>query len=147
MEIYKGYQAPNLMHNLKFYMKQAIELNGFPMILEAIDRSLQELEVNDEDYLKDPELLKIILSNEKKSIIDPYSKEIGLKISQVATKKYGLKLVKNRCACPLHGGINKTSLSFDDERNTFFCFSCGEKGDLFTFIKKMEEINGNKKTS
>lgn len=54
--------------------------------------------------------------------------------------KFGLKLVKNRCACIFHKGENKTSLSFDNKTNTFYCFSCGVKGDVIEFYRKMSEV-------
>jgi len=66
-----------------------------------------------------------------------------LKITEVA-KKYGLKVKHNKVVCPFHDDTDP-SLSLSDEKNVFFCHGCHAKGDVITFIKKMEGKNGNKK--
>ena len=67
-------------------------------------------------------------------------KEKGLTISLVARKRYGLELTKGRCKCPFHDGENKTSLTLNDKKNRFKCWSCGASGNLVKFIKMMEEL-------
>lgn len=62
----------------------------------------------------------------------------NLKITDVA-KDYGLKIKGNKCICPFHDD-KEPSLSFSDEKNVFNCFGCSAKGDVVTFIKKIEEI-------
>ena len=44
--------------------------------------------------------------------------------------------------CPFHGGGNERTPSFAiNEKDGFYhCFSCGESGDMFTFIMKMEHL-------
>jgi len=42
--------------------------------------------------------------------------------------------------CPFHDDINP-SLSMRKDNGVFFCFGCGEKGDLITFIQKYEKIS------
>jgi hypothetical protein len=64
----------------------------------------------------------------------------NLKITDVA-KKYGLEVKKDKCVCPFHADKDP-SLSFNDEKNVFYCFGCGSKGDIIEFIRMMEELNG-----
>jgi DNA primase len=41
--------------------------------------------------------------------------------------------------CPFH--VDKTpSFSVSEEKGLFYCFSCGESGDVFDFIVKLEGI-------
>lgn len=42
--------------------------------------------------------------------------------------------------CPFHDEQVK-SLNFDLEKDIFFCFGCGAKGDIVDFVKKLESIN------
>jgi len=44
-----------------------------------------------------------------------------------------------RCACPIHGGSNKTSFSVASDDQSWKCFTgCDSGGDIFTFVEKME---------
>jgi DNA primase len=45
--------------------------------------------------------------------------------------------VNYKARCPFH---NEKTASFhiSPERQTYYCFGCGEKGDAFTFVEKME---------
>lgn len=45
---------------------------------------------------------------------------------------------KNRIPCPLHNGKDY-NFSFNDK--VFFCFVCGEKGNIFSFVMKMFGLN------
>jgi len=57
--------------------------------------------------------------------------------SYLTLKKAGSNLKAN---CPFHG--EKTpSFMVSPERQTFKCFGCGEGGDVFTFIEKMEGLD------
>ena len=44
--------------------------------------------------------------------------------------------------CPFHGGGNERTPSFAlNEKDGFYhCFGCGESGDMFTFVMKMEHL-------
>jgi len=45
-----------------------------------------------------------------------------------------------KARCPFHK--EKTpSFNVSPERGTYYCFGCGEKGDIFTFIEKMEGVD------
>ena len=41
-----------------------------------------------------------------------------------------------RIRCPIHGSDNQLSLSINSAESTFFCHSCGEKGDLLELYKQ-----------
>ena len=45
--------------------------------------------------------------------------------------------------CPFHGGGNERTPSFaiNDKDGFYHCFGCGESGDMFTFVEKMEHLN------
>ena len=82
-----------------------------------------------------------------KKAIKLANKELAsqVKITEIATK-YGLKVEKNKAVCPFHGDSDP-SLSFSDSKGVFNCFGCGERGNILTFIKKMEELkNGEYRT-
>ena len=53
--------------------------------------------------------------------------------------KGGSKWVK----CPFHGGGNERtpSCKLDDDRGTFYCFSCKESGDIFSLVMKKEGLD------
>ena len=39
-----------------------------------------------------------------------------------------------RSPCPLHGGSNPTSFAVFPDSNRYYCFSCGESGDIISFV-------------
>ena len=44
------------------------------------------------------------------------------------------------CCCPLHG--EKTpSFKVNEARQTFHCFGCHAKGDVFDFVKEVERVD------
>src|SRR3989344_86656 len=45
-----------------------------------------------------------------------------------------------RAKCPFH---NEKSASFyvSQDRGTYYCFGCGEKGDIFSFIERYEGLD------
>ena len=45
-----------------------------------------------------------------------------------------------RARCPFH---NEKSASFyvSPDRGTYYCFGCGEKGDVFSFVEKYEGLD------
>ena len=45
--------------------------------------------------------------------------------------------------CPFHGGGNERTPSFaiNDRDGFYHCFGCGESGDMFTFVMKMEHLS------
>lgn len=51
-----------------------------------------------------------------------------------------LNIDNYKFVCPFHDDINP-SLSMRKDNGVFFCFGCGEKGDLITFIQKYEKIS------
>ena|SRR3990167_1977843 len=115
---------------------RAIEVYG--MIEQAL------AEISDEQWLehKYPKGLSI---KKKKSVIKINLKNAAtrkaindnLKITDVA-EEYGIIVKNEKALCPFHND-KEASLSFSNEKNVFNCFGCGAKGDIITFIKKMEE--------
>lgn len=82
-----------------------------------------ELPVIDKDRKKDLKAIKIAGK---------------LPITEVA-RNYGLKVRGTMAICPFHADKDP-SLSFSDEKGVFNCFGCGVKGDIFTFIRLMEDL-------
>jgi hypothetical protein len=60
-------------------------------------------------------------------------------ISELLSKYFGVKVnpkhSKQMVLCPWHQD-HQPSLSIDDEKGVFHCFSCGEKGNVITLLKK-----------
>ena len=58
-------------------------------------------------------------------------------------ERYGVELDKNgRCACPIHGGGNKTAFSVSNDGQTWKCHTkCDAGGDIFTFVERMEGVS------
>mgnify|MGYP000966897180 FL=1 len=67
---------------------------------------------------------------EKINIVDLIS-------SYVKVDKSGINY---KARCPFH---NEKTPSFfiSEERQTFYCFGCGEKGDIFSFVEKFESVD------
>jgi DNA primase len=57
--------------------------------------------------------------------------------------RLGFKVDKiNRCACPIHGGDNKTAFSIHSDGQGWHCHtSCDCGGDIFGFMEKYEKIS------
>lgn len=107
---------------------------------------LLELAIEDvanETWMGKPFEFEVI--EEKKEIkIDPKAKLLKdkIKITDIA-EMYGLKVKKNKAICPFHADSDP-SLSFSNDKGIFHCFGCGAKGDLVTFLRKLEELNEKK---
>ena len=41
--------------------------------------------------------------------------------------------------CPFHGDRHP-SLSVNEEKGSFVCYACGERGDVFAFVSKIENV-------
>ena len=59
---------------------------------------------------------------------------------------YGVQFSPNRrrqkIKCPIHGERNAScTLSLDADAEWFNCFSCGAKGDVYEFVKGMENCD------
>jgi DNA primase (bacterial type) len=50
---------------------------------------------------------------------------------------------KQKIVCPFHDDIN-ASLLLDLEEGSWFCFGCNRSGEVFDFVKNMEEKYGEK---
>jgi 5S rRNA maturation endonuclease (ribonuclease M5) len=49
---------------------------------------------------------------------------------------------KGRCACPIHGGDNKTAFSISSDKQTWKCHTkCDAGGDIFTLVERIEGIS------
>ena len=53
--------------------------------------------------------------------------------------KYGIKTKRTMFSCPFHG-VDKNP-SAKAYKNTYFCFSCGQKGDLIQFVEDYFNIS------
>jgi len=51
----------------------------------------------------------------------------------------GIHLKNGRCPCPIHGGSNPTSFSVSN--GLFYCFACGESGDVISLTQKLYGLN------
>lgn len=52
---------------------------------------------------------------------------------------YGISVNrKGFCICPFH---NERTASFKVYKDSFFCFGCGESGDIFTFVQNAENCD------
>jgi len=49
---------------------------------------------------------------------------------------YGLKSSRGMISCPFHGKDRHPSMKI--YRDGYKCFACGENGDIFSFVQKME---------
>lgn len=69
-----------------------------------------------------------------------YIKEIKSKITMndLIDKYVSIQPKRNRIPCPLHNGQDY-NFWFNDK--SFYCFVCGEKGDIFKFVEKLFNIN------
>jgi len=77
---------------------------------------------------------------EKKSF--PFLLKYNLSMSEVLDY-YKIKHDKRFALCPFHKDTNP-SLSFNDEKGIWNCFGCEAKGNVISFIKKMETLHEKK---
>ena len=54
----------------------------------------------------------------------------------IVTNRYGFRIRRGFIKCPFHKGDNSASLKIYDR--SFYCFGCGEGGDIFKFVQEME---------
>jgi len=114
---------------------------GSDVVFEIVGDVFEELAKPMEQRFKELGNIREILKEDKPNRKSNTKYTGKITISQLAEKRYGLKLdSNNRCACPLHKGKNKTSFMFNDDTNSFKCWSCGERGNMVHFVKLMEEI-------
>jgi len=43
--------------------------------------------------------------------------------------------------CPFHDDHNVGSAGFDEEEGVFYCFACGEGGNIYQFVSKLENCS------
>lgn len=54
-------------------------------------------------------------------------------------ERYGIRIDrKGFCKCPFH---NEKTGSMKIYKDSFYCFGCGQSGDIFTFVQKMDGIS------
>ena len=54
-------------------------------------------------------------------------------------EKYGIMIDrKGFCCCPFHKEKTGSMKVFKD---SYYCFGCGESGDIFTFVQKMDDVD------
>jgi DNA primase len=64
----------------------------------------------------------------------PIAEVVG---SYVKLERAGRNL---RARCPFHKE-RTPSFNVSPERGSYYCFGCGEKGDIFSFVEKMEGVD------
>lgn len=45
------------------------------------------------------------------------------------------------CQCVFHNGDNTASLSFNKEKQTYYCLGCKKRGNIFTFVKTYHKMS------
>lgn len=100
------------------------------------------------DHLKTKGVSEVLRKNK----LNIYLGEDGLRdkiISKLSFEevfnKYKIIYKGNKALCPFHTDKNP-SLSFNNERGLWNCFSCHKKGDIITMIKMLEEKNAEKRS-
>ena len=65
----------------------------------------------------------------------------SLSIREVIGRYTTLRRVADRWMglCPFHGDRHP-SLSVNEEKGSFVCYACGERGDVFAFVSKIEKV-------
>lgn len=80
---------------------------------------------------------------EEKRIIKTHYDLLNFSMSEIL-KYYKIKIKGKMALCPFHNDTDP-SLSFNDEKGLWKCFGCGAKGNVWTFVRKMEGLkNGDK---
>ena len=122
----------------KHLTRKLIQKGKFVLLESELERIMEEVADGQWTDFKIPKEKSNPMT--KKNLI----KAIGnnVRITEIA-KQYGLKFKGKIAVCPFHTD-KAPSLGFSDEKGVFNCFGCGAKGDVLTFIKMMEELNGNK---
>jgi len=64
-------------------------------------------------------------------------------------ESFGVELdLKGRCACPIHGGDNKSAFSVSGDKQSWKCHTkCDEGGDIFTLVEKLESLSSSESRS
>ena len=124
---------------LKNYIYNAIRDFGLPFVLYCVEQGITHLASTPEEWAKEFNLADMFAKKKMEKSQTNYTGKIT--ISQLAKERYGIESNSSlRTSCPFHEGAeNKTSFKFDDEKNRFKCWSCGEHGNMIRFIKLMEE--------
>jgi len=131
--------------------KCMIRTYGIIPVMEHIETCVEELANADWFENKYPKEIfkekkeRVSYGNERNKLRDLINTKLS--IIDVA-KNYNLDTdKKGKTTCPFHND-SEPSLILDDKKNIFHCFGCNAKGDLITFIKKMEELkSGDEKRS
>lgn len=125
----------------------------FSILHEAIEEQADK-EWFEKKWLVDGKLpLKRYKEKEKKyfnlmSTIRKHQRNMikkNIPIIEIA-QEYGLDVKGNKCVCPFHDDKDP-SLVFYPLTNSFHCFGCKKAGDVISFIRRMESLNDNNKTS
>lgn len=45
-----------------------------------------------------------------------------------------------RCRCPIHHGDNPTSFVIFPDSNTYYCFSCGSRGNIINYVMERDSV-------
>lgn len=53
-------------------------------------------------------------------------------------ERYGVKIRRGMCCCPFHGEKHPSMKIYPDG---YYCFACGEHGDIFSWVMKYDSVN------
>ncbi|HUS49911.1 MAG TPA: CHC2 zinc finger domain-containing protein [Candidatus Paceibacterota bacterium] len=128
----------NYFYSTKLMFENYNAIDVFSLVFQALE------ETSDEQWFEKKYPNEIFKDKEKevkrKFVKSAFLNLVNqkIKITDVA-KKYGLDVdKKGRTLCPFHND-NDPSLFLSDDKNIFHCFGCNAKGNILTFIKKMEK--------
>lgn len=96
----------------------------------------------DKENFAEQELLEEAKKEEKIEVsIDPNAVLLKdkIKIMDIA-RKYGVKKMGTNWDCPFHKSTGKKALSLSNSKGVFYCFGCGVKGDIITFVRMLEDL-------
>lgn len=127
---FKYNKPKELIHYYWNGMNMGIDLDLKLEILQGKKKKISSKRTKGQDELKFGERLRLSVRE----------RVMGHLTFEKVFDEYEISYKKSMALCPFHGDSDN-SLSFSNEKKMWKCFGCGEKGDVITLIKKLEERN------